>query len=1052
MFDVLRFGCASGVEFRQEETWTLQQENETQPAVLPKSWRSRVLPWGPNSEPFKLCKSAKALQLVGEGLQQEPTYRLNKEEKELFGEIVGAAPEVTSPGKAARLAWALGALLQPKAKTQEALLDYWFQVHGAVQATKLFLEILNLCRELREAGRRTYDFEEPNFFHLRRLLAGCGEAEYSDCKEMALSTRIDLEGRLASSLVFPDEDWVEQDADNSYNTHWLLASVRSLELAERLLRTQNLHAFWKGGMPIKATFLANVGSGIAPVLVDCLKADRHWGTTILKLTAECLACLPHPLAADCLLARMKNRHFAAAAEVAATNFPDLLLSRKAPNPPAKALLERLGGGTSVSPSQPTAASLPPILISPPWLSKKTKVATVPGLVAPDCSPVMRWGEERESWGFEVEQERPREEWLEALEKARNKEYFPVHIILQAPSDLARQALDIWDPEDDWTTPHHLPKVIARWELEARVSVLRLARKSLKRAVPFFLPFGHPDFAPLVTEALAKSGTRESAEAWLRRHSRLAATVLLPVALSGKGKARNHAVEGLRFLWKEERQELEEVAESVYGAPTLAAVKELFAGDPLLDFPKRLPKLPSFFCPAQLPRPQLADGSGALSEQAMENLGLMLAISSPEKPYAGLEIVKKACCPESLAQFAWQLFENWVAAGAPAKQRWAYFGLGWLGHEACLQRLLPLLEKWRGSGNQARAVLGLDVLLAHPSGLEKVLSISQNRGLKSLASGARVRILEAAERRGLTSEQLADRLVPDLGLSKEGCLTLEFGSRWFKVVLDENLAPVLFDQEGQQLKSLPKPGKKDDAALAGAAHQRFKTLKSEAKKSLSIQIRRLELAMSSERRWTSLDFEEYLIGHPLMLLLARRLVWGEFEGDRLLTAFRVAEDRSYADAEDQRFELSEGGRIGIVHPLALSAQELARWDELFQDYEILQPFAQLARATYHLDPEAWWSEHGGSEVATAGILSLEQRDWTRGPVEDGGMTRRNFKDSPGGRIYLKMDPGLCAGAPMSYETQTLSGLWLGSSEQTSFEGLSSVEKSELVRDLEGLRGQ
>lgn len=57
----------------------------------------------------------------------------------------------------------------------------------------------------------------------------------------------------------------------------------------------------------------------------------------------------------------------------------------------------------------------------------------------------------------------------------------------------------------------------------------------------------------------------------------------------------------------------------------------------------------------------------------------------------------------------------------------------------------------------------------------------------------------AENRGLSQEELADRLVPTLGLDDPQALIFDFGPWQFTVRFDENLNPVIFDQQVRQKK-------------------------------------------------------------------------------------------------------------------------------------------------------------------------------------------------------------------------------------------------------------
>src|SRR5690606_35267788 len=102
----------------------------------------------------------------------------------------------------------------------------------------------------------------------------------------------------------------------------------------------------------------------------------------------------------------------------------------------------------------------------------------------------------------------------------------------------------------------------------------------------------------------------------------------------------------------------------------AAVEEVLGFDPMLLHPARMPKMPAFWQPDALTRPLLRGREKALPLSAVEHLGSMLAFSAPDDPYPGVAAVREACDPESLDEFAWDLFSAWSMAGAPSKEKWA----------------------------------------------------------------------------------------------------------------------------------------------------------------------------------------------------------------------------------------------------------------------------------------------------------------------------------------------------------------------------------------------
>ncbi|RVT06650.1 DUF4132 domain-containing protein, partial [Klebsiella oxytoca] len=142
-------------------------------------------------------------------------------------------------------------------------------------------------------------------------------------------------------------------------------------------------------------------------------------------------------------------------------------------------------------------------------------------------------------------------------------------------------------------------------------------------------------------------------------------------------------------------------------------------------------------------------------------------------------------------------------------------------------------------------------------LMQLNGIAQKLKFKALQERAREKIGNIAESRGLTVEELEDRLAPDLGLNEDGKLTLDFGPRRFIVSFDEALKPYVRDENGSRLKDLPKPNKSDDNALAAEAVNRYKALKKDARTIAAQQIARMESAMCQRRRWTPENFRLFL---------------------------------------------------------------------------------------------------------------------------------------------------------------------------------------------------
>ncbi|MEU8660472.1 DUF4132 domain-containing protein, partial [Actinoplanes philippinensis] len=499
----------------------------------------------------------------------------------------------------------------------------------------------------------------------------------------------------------------------------------------------------------------------------------------------------------------------------------------------------------------------------------------------------------------------------------------------------------------------------------------------------------------------------------------------------------------------------------YGPEAVAAVETLLTVDPLTAVPARMPTPPAWASPVLLPPVRLRDGSGALPAEAAGNLVRMLMISRPDEPYAGLELVREAVEPAGLAEFGWALFQLWQSAGAPAKANWVLDALGLTGDDETVRRLSPMILAWPGDGGHAKAVAGLTVLATIGSGvaLMHLHRISQRARFKGLRSTAEARIAEVADGLGLTTEQLADRLVPDFGLDADGSLRLDYGPRQFVVGFDEQLRPFVVGGDGKRLKALPKPGVHGDEA-----YKRFAALKKDVRTVAADLVRRLELAMVTGRRWSGAEFRELFVGHPLLWHVARRLVWARFASSGAVSGtLRVAEDRSLAGPDDEPATLADDDIVGVAHPLHLG-DDVPVWGQVFADYEILQPFPQLGRPVCALTEAEADGSHlarfEGVTVPVTSLLGLERRGWRRESPQDSGIQGSIERVvGPGRAISIELDPGIVVGEVGYFADQKLTAVSLQGGggwgnqvpQRTRLGDLDAITASEILRDLTEVAG-
>jgi predicted DNA-binding WGR domain protein len=695
-------------------------------------------------------------------------------------------------------------------------------------------------------------------------------------------------------------------------------------------------------------------------------------------------------------------------------------------------------------------SLPRLFAEPPWTRKKKRTKSItlditPELPAPSASLTPREEAIADSVLREAGQVEINEELLATLSTGRwwPREVGLIALLLRGDASHA-EALSKLVAESWWVdeAAGRLAYGLMKARPERAGELLAIARSAgssysaSPQLVLFLAPLASPETAALFLEGLAKKTHRPVAIDWLERHPEYAARAWIPVAVGKARKARSLAEAGLRQLAKRGQEETVRRIANEYGPGATTAVDAVFAVDPLETLPRSVPGTITFLNPPALPRPRLRDRNEVLPLPAIDTLAKMFAVSTLDDAYEGVEITKELLTPESLAAFAWGMFEQWMSVGSPSKESWALTALGLVGNDEIAGKLTPMIRAWPGESQHQRAVAGLDVLLAIGTdvALMHLNGIAQKVKFKGIKQNAQERIEKLAETLGLTREQLADRLVPDLDLEPDGTMVLDYGPRKFTVGFDEALKPFVKDESGKRRKSLPKPGAKDDAALAVPAEARFKLLKKNVRSLASIQIARLHHAMAVGRRWTAADFDAFLVKHPLLIHLVRRLIWGVYEDDRLVDSFRVTEDSTLADHQDDELELAPEATVGVAHAIDLRAHEASAWGELLTDYELLQPFPQLGRPVHHLTDDekgaGHLDRHKGTVVPATRFLGLMSRGWERGEAQDGGAVLWLSLPLPGGLHEVRLWVGDV-------------GLWIGmgaeQDQDPTFDGVTIVKR-------------
>ncbi|MDE5854256.1 MAG: DUF4132 domain-containing protein [Ruminococcus sp.] len=404
--------------------------------------------------------------------------------------------------------------------------------------------------------------------------------------------------------------------------------------------------------------------------------------------------------------------------------------------------------------------------------------------------------------------------------------------------------------------------------------------------------------------------------------------------------------------------------------------------------------------------------------------------------------------KDLEVFTAEVMGRWIDKGAEAKNKWILTFASIHGGSEIISTFVYYIKYWSENMRGAMAVTAVKALALNGSSeaLMQIDNMSRKYKSNQVKTAANDALLEAAEFLGITSEELADRIVPDMGFNEKMCRTFDYGSRKFSIYLTPALEIEIFNND-KKIKNLPKPGVNDTAEIAEKSYIEFKEMKKQLKTVVGVQKARLEYSLMCERKWTAENWEKLFVKNPVMHCFAVGLIWGIYENNRLVSSFRYLDDGSFTTSDEDEFELPENAEISLVHPVELSDDELSAWTEQLMDYEITQPFAQLSRTVYrpesHEFDKTEVTRFDGIDVMNQTLVSRMQKNgWTKGMAYDAGFFYEFYHTDISRRIQTLDGKTVPEGyiAELTF-SGTYIGVYQGDAEEVTIKNLSFYKASD-----------
>lgn len=227
------------------------------------------------------------------------------------------------------------------------------------------------------------------------------------------------------------------------------------------------------------------------------------------------------------------------------------------------------------------------------------------------------------------------------------------------------------------------------------------------------------------------------------------------------------------------------------------------------------------------------------------------------------------------------------------------------------------------------------------------------------------IREAAKEQGVSTHEIEDMAVDDLGLIK--------GAREFQF---DNFTCILkitgvgkselnwYKADGVQQKSVPAVVKEKQAAKLKKA----KDIQKQADQTTSAQRDRIDRLLRTGRQMNMDDFKSFFLEHGLMSFLANKIIWNVTLNGQPVSVIRLND--LWVNNENETITPDENSVVYLWHPATETVAQIKRWREFLIHHQIQQPLKQAFREVYLLT-EAEVNTRSYSNRMAAHVLKQHQ---------------------------------------------------------------------------------
>jgi len=284
---------------------------------------------------------------------------------------------------------------------------------------------------------------------------------------------------------------------------------------------------------------------------------------------------------------------------------------------------------------------------------------------------------------------------------------------------------------------------------------------------------------------------------------------------------------------------------------------------------------------------------------------------------------------------------------------------------CFSKLAKYGPRSTKMGNVCIAVLESMARNCNDLAISELIVIRQKSIYPSVRKAANIAITKVANHRDVSLQTLEDNCLPDFDFNGDGKIFREIDGYQAELALrDSNVHISWSDPNGKSLKAMPRALAKSHADETKAINYLRKSIND----LLSTQLAALEATFLTRRVWAFEYWRCQFLGHPLRRRIVENLVWCTEAGPS--QAIFIPRGDELLGLYGEKVTVAEKELLTLWHPLYSDHSTREALHSLAQDIDLVEPFSQLTRRTFLLEPLEW-ETHNYSNRFAAHVLNHHQ---------------------------------------------------------------------------------